>query len=772
MLGLILVVIGLGLLIVIQIEIDGKEISVKKGTSVIEAAAQSGTFIPHFCYHKKLSVAANCRMCLVEIEKMPKPVPACATQTSDGMKIYTQSEKTKSAQKGVMEFLLINHPLDCPICDQGGECQLQDLAVGYGRSFSRFGEEKKVVSAKDMGPLVAAEEMSRCIYCTRCTRFTEEIAGYQEIGMINRGEHAEIVPFIGQIIQSEISGNVIDLCPVGALTSKPFRYNSRTWELSRRKSISAHDSLGSNLEIQVKDKTVRRILPRINEGINECWLSDKDRFAYEGLYHDERIHYPMIKQDNQWLSIDWETALRHIEKGLSAVVKKHGKESIGIWANSNNTFEELYLLKKFANNYGVNNIDTCLRGQDRRLMKVKQGALWLGQSINEFLDSDVIFIIGSYLRQDQPLLTARIRQAVNHGTRLVVVQSYKEELHIPQALQKIISPHQWLEFLTQVRQGNVKEFANLLTSGQKVSIVLGEEAQLHRDFALIYQVTQELADSLSGTLGILPNSANAVGADILGLMSEEGNGIVAMTEYAKKAVILVNVEPNLDTYHAKKALDALSCADTVIALTPYTSEIIKKCADVILPIATFAETQGSFINMEGKLQSFYSVSPVTGDTKPMWKVMRVMGNVLGLEGFEFQSVQEVLEEALQTVNITSVLNNRVNTQNLAKLMYQSTDFIRVGGVSLYNTDAIVRRSDSLQQTIQAQNPSISINSKMLQTLDLHDQDKVLVSQEGGECLELLVQLEDSLPDYVAHLPMHQSNQYLGALMNEIILMRG
>ncbi|MBN3860158.1 NADH-quinone oxidoreductase subunit G [Neisseriaceae bacterium PsAf] len=756
----------------IQIEIDGKEISVEKGTSVIEAAAQAGTFIPHFCYHKKLSIAANCRMCLVEVEKNPKPVPACATPAADGMKVHTESELTKSAQKGVMEFLLLNHPLDCPICDQGGECQLQDLAVGYGRSHSRFKEEKNVVPPKDMGPLVAAIEMSRCIHCTRCIRFTEEIAGYQEIGMINRGEHSEIVPFIDKVVNSEISGNVIDLCPVGALTSKPFRYNARTWELSRRKSISAHDSLGSNLEVQVKDKTVRRVLPRENEAINECWLSDKDRFAYEGLNHDERVYHPMIQQDNRWFTVDWMTALRYVEKGLLGVTEEHGKDSIGIWANNNNTLEELYLLKKLAKNFGVEYIDTHLRVQDRTINKIKEGALWLGQSINEFLESDVIFIIGSYLRQDQPLLTARIRQAVNKGTRLVVLQASKEELHMPEAIQEIVSPNDWLDFLNKINSGENEELSALLKEGGKVSIVLGEEAQLHQDFALLYQAAQELASSVSGKVGIFPNSANAVGADMLGLIADDSKSIVEMINNPKKAVILANVEPDLDTYHNKKALEALSQADTVIALTPYASEAIKEYADVILPIATFTETPGSFVNMDGTLQSFYSTSPVLAYTKPMWKVVRVMGNLLGLDGFEFQTSQEVLAEAVSHSDMHS-LNSKIKIDDSLKNSARKTNgFVRVGGISLYNTDAIVRRADSLQQTVQAQVPSLAINSKMIQELGLSEDDTVLATQADGDCLELSVHLDDSLPDYVVHLPAHQSNQYLGALMSEIVLKRG
>ncbi|MFH4415907.1 MAG: NADH-quinone oxidoreductase subunit NuoG [Neisseriaceae bacterium] len=756
----------------VEIEIDGKKVSVETGTPVLEAALEAGVYVPHFCYHKKLSIAANCRMCLVGVEKNPKPVPACATVSVNGMKIDTESPTIKKAQKGVMEFLLINHPLDCPICDQGGECQLQDLAVGYGRMSSRFNEEKRYVPPKNMGPLVGAIEMSRCIHCTRCIRFTEEIAGYQEIGMINRGEHSEITSFLNEVVQSEISGNVIDLCPVGALTSLPFRYQYRTWEMSRRKSISAHDALGSNLEVQVKDRLVQRVLPRENEAINECWLSDKDRFSYEGLRHEERVHHPMIKQDNRWFTVDWETALRYVQKGLQGVIKDHGKKSVGIWANSNSTFEELYLLKKLAAGIGTQCIDAHLRLSDRRITKIKKGALWLGQSIKDFLNSDVFLVVGAYLRQDQPLLTARMRQAVRKGARLIVIQAKKETLHIPGAEQCILAPQDWVNFLNRLGSEEQQGHFHLSNKAGKFSIVLGEEAQLHPDFALLYQAAQNLAQRFSATLGIFPSSANAVGADVLGLVRHEENSIIEMLRTPKQAVVLANVEPELDTYHGTRALEVLRQAETVIALTAYASEAIKNCADVILPIAPFTETPGSFINMEGVLQSFYSTAPTLGLTKPMWKVLRVMGNLLELKGFEFQSAQEVLEEAVPEDGLPSVLNNEVNTDKLDSVFSHYRGLVRVGGVSLYNTDAVVRRAQALQKTVQAEKPCIALNSKMLKELGLDQADLVIVDQPGGKLMRLELSLDDTLPDYVAHLPLHQSNYALGALLGEINVSRG
>ena len=455
----------------LQIEIDGKQVSVEQGATVIEAAHKLGTYIPHFCYHKKLSIAANCRMCLVDVEKAPKPLPACATPVTDGMIVRTHSAKAREAQEGVMEFLLINHPLDCPTCDQGGECQLQDLAVGYGKTTSRYTEEKRSVVGKDMGPLVSAEEMSRCIHCTRCVRFTEEIAGLQEIAMANRGEHSEIMPFIGKAVETELSGNVIDLCPVGALTSKPFRFNARTWELNRRKSVSAHDALGSNLIVQTKDHTVRRVLPLENEAINECWLSDRDRFAYEGLYHESRLKNPKIKQGGEWMDVDWKTALEYVRSAIECIAKDGNQNQVGIWANPMNTVEELYLAKKLADGLGVKNFATRLRQQDKRLSDDLNGAQWLGQSIESLADNEAVLVVGANLRKEQPLLTARLRRAAKERMALSVLASSKEELLMPLLAQEAVHPDEWA--------GRLKNLSELAENAPRPAlIVIGEVVSL------------------------------------------------------------------------------------------------------------------------------------------------------------------------------------------------------------------------------------------------------------------------------------------------------
>lgn len=399
----------------VQIEIDGKPVEVSEGTMVMEAAKMVGTHIPHFCYHKKLSIAANCRMCLVEVEKAPKPLPACATPVNPGMKVHTHSEKAVQAQKSVMEFLLINHPLDCPICDQGGECQLQDLAVGYGKTTSRYQEEKRVVFHKNVGPLISMEEMSRCIHCTRCVRFGQEIGGVMELGMLGRGEHSEITSFVGQNVDSEMSGNMIDLCPVGALTSKPFRYSARTWELGRKKSLSPHDSLGSNIVIQTKSDQVKRIVPLENETINECWISDKDRFAYEGLTASDRITKPLVKQDGKWIETDWEPALDYVVRALKGVAQDHGANAIASVAHPMSTLEELFLLKKLTKSMGSSNIETRLRQQD---VSGAAKAPWLGMQIEDVAQLDRVLIIGSFFRKDQPVFASRLRQWAKRGLQI------------------------------------------------------------------------------------------------------------------------------------------------------------------------------------------------------------------------------------------------------------------------------------------------------------------------------------------------------------------
>ena len=749
----------------LQIQIDGKQLSVEQGSTVMEAARQAGTFIPHFCYHKKLSIAANCRMCLVEVEKSRKPLPACATPVTDGMVVNTTSPLTKNAQQGVMEFLLINHPLDCPICDQGGECLLQDLSMGYGKGSSRYSEAKHVVVGKEMGPLVSAAEMSRCIHCTRCIRFTEEIAGKQELAMMNRGEYSEITPFTGKTLETELSGNVIDLCPVGALTSKPFRYNSRSWELSRRKSVSAHDALGSNLIVQTKDHTVRRVLPLENEAINECWLSDRDRFAYAGLYQ-QRLAQPQIKQDNQWHTVDWQTALDYVAKGLHGVSHDFGTDAIGMWVNPANTVEEMYLTRKLANALGLNAVDSRLRQLDERFGAAAEGAQWLGQSIEQLAENEVILLVGARLRQEQPLLTARIRQAAKNGTKVAVMAAADEELFMPLLAQLSLHPYQWIDWLSDALNSEVGQ---TLLKAEKTSIILGADVLNHPDAAAVYTAAQDLAEATNSILGVLPQAANSIGAEIVGVAASKAeNTIAAQIKQPKQAVMLLNVEPDMDVANGAAAIAALKQAQTVMAFTAYDSNVLREVADVLLPITPFTETSGSFISMEGRLQSFHGVVQAYREARPLWKVLRVLGNVLELPGFEYENTQQILADAVTKDQIPALLNNRIQPVATSD---PDISLVRVGGVSLYATDAIVRRSEPLQSTVHAAVPIARANNVTLAKFGLSNGD-IAQAKQGNSIVSITITTDDTLPENVLFLPFHQSNWQLGALLTTVELSKG
>ena len=604
-----------------KLEIDGKPIEVASGTSVIEAAKRLGIYIPHFCYHSKLSVAANCRMCLVEVEKAPKPMPACATPATDGMKVWTHSPGAKQAQNGVMEFLLINHPLDCPICDQGGECQLQDLAVGYGGSASRYQEEKRVVLRKDLGPLVAAEEMTRCIQCTRCVRFGQEIGGVMELGMVNRGELAEIVAFVGRSVDSELSGNMIDLCPVGALTSKPFRYAARTWELARRRSVSPHDGLGSNLVVQVKQNEVLRVLPLENEAVNECWLSDKERFSYEGLNAPDRLTRPMARIDGRLQDVEWEVALERAAAGLA---------DAGVLASPHATLEELYLAGKLGP------ADFRLRHSDFSADGRRQGIPWLGMPIAELGTLDRVLVIGSFLRKDHPLIAHRLRQAAKRGAQIHVLHSVDDDWLMPIASKTIVAP--------SALAGAIAAAKDKLAGAKNPAVLLGNFAQQHPQAAAIHAAAQ----ALGAKLGFLGEAANSVGGYVAGLPS--GGGLPEALK--KDALLLLNVEPALDCADPQAA----SRARFVVNLSAWKSDV----GDVLLPVAPFTETAGTFINTEGRVQSFHACARPPGEARPAWKVLRVLGTMLGREGCALDTIEEVRAACLGSRDVATLLSNVID----------------------------------------------------------------------------------------------------------------
>ncbi len=729
----------------VELEIDGKKVEVPEGSMVIQAAHKVDTYIPHFCYHKKLSIAANCRMCLVEVEKMPKAVPACATPVSAGMVVRTTSEKAVKAQQSVMEFLLINHPLDCPICDQGGECQLQDLAVGYGKSASRYTEEKRVVFHKNVGPLISMEEMTRCIHCTRCVRFGQEIAGVMELGMLGRGEHSEITTFVGKTVDSELSGNMIDLCPVGALTSKPFRYSARTWELSRRQSVSPHDSVGANLVVQSKNNRVMRVLPLENEAINECWISDKDRFSYEGLNSEARLTQPMIKQGGEWIEADWQTALEYVAKSLKGVAADHGANALAMLGSAHSTVEELFLLKQLAQALGTANVDFRLRQSD--FSGVSAGAPWLGMPLADLSTLDSAFVIGSFLRRDHPLLAARLRQAARSGAKLHLLHATGDNSLIPTAKTIVAAPSAWVDTLAGIAaavaqarnvalpQGAAgveataaaQEIAASLASGEKRAVLIGNSAVQHPEFSRIHALAQWIAEQTGATLGFLTEAANTVGAHLVGaLPGAQGLNARQAFDEPRKGYVLLNFEPEFDTANPAQALAALRQAETVVVMSPFKTGL--DYADVLLPISPFTETAGAFVNAQGTLQTFSGVVRPLGETRPGWKVLRVLGNVLGLPGFEYDSVEDVRAAALPQGVDASRLNNRTDAA-LSRGAQAAGALERIADVPIYHADALVRRAPSLHLTAASRTAEvIGLSAALFDKLGLKEGDAVRVRQ--------------------------------------------
>ncbi len=777
----------------LEIEIDGKQVTVADGSTIMDAATKTGTYIPHFCYHKKLSIAASCRMCLVQVEKAPKPLPACATPVTSGMKVWTHSEQAITAQKGVMEFLLINHPLDCPICDQGGECQLQDLAVGYGASQSRYQEEKRVVFNKNLGPLVATD-MTRCINCTRCVRFTQEIAGEMELGQAFRGEHAEIMPFIEKTVDSELSGNIIDLCPVGALTSKPFRFAARTWELSRRKSVSPHDALGANLIVQVKHDTVKRVLPLENESINECWLSDKDRYSYEGLNSEDRLEVPMIRQGGQWQQVDWQTALEFAAHGIRDVVAEHGGAALGALLSPHSTFEELYLAQKLVRALGSENVDFRLRQADFAADGGRRGALWLGMPIAGVADLDRLLVVGSFLRKDTPLLAQRIRQAAKRGLNVCVINPTADEWLLPLHQRALVAPSAIAATMLEIafalaesrglavsdafeasRPGGISDtaraIADNLASGRKVAIWLGNLAVQNRDFTATLQLAQELARLSGGVFGVIGEAANSVGGYLANAVPGEGGlNARSMIEQPRMAYLLAGAEPDLDFADAAATMRALGGARLVVALSSFVSPSLREVADVLLPVAPFAETSGTFVNCEGTAQSFAAVVGPRGETRPAWKVWRVLGNLLSLAGFGYNDSESILAEA-RGEGFAARLDNTVDEMPLSMAAARDKQLERVSDVPIHFADPLVRRAESLQHTRDAAAPVARASGATLAAIGIAAGDRVRLRQ-GAASAELAVVADDRVAAGCVRVPAaHAATASLGPMSGEISMER-
>jgi len=782
----------------VNIEIDGVPLQVEQGDSIIHVADAAGIVIPRFCYHKKLSVAANCRMCLVEVERIPKPLPACATPVTDGMRVHTRSPMVLAAQKAVMEFLLINHPLDCPICDQGGECELQDASIGFGGDSSRFQESKRVVRDKDLGPLVATD-MTRCIHCTRCVRFGEEIAGQRELGATGRGENVEIGTFIEKNLDSELSGNIIDLCPVGALTSKPFRYQARAWEMQQLPGIAPHDAVGSNLYFHIKDDRVMRVVPRENEDVNEVWISDRDRFSYKGLYSEDRLQTPMVKRNGQWQSVDWETALSVVVEGLQRIVRNDGPEAIGALASPGATLEEFYLFQKLLRGLDCHNIDHRLHALDFRHQGQAPLFPWLGQSLEELENADVVLLVGSNCRKEQPLVNHRIRRAALRGARVFVLNPIDYAFNYPLAERLVVSPLEMVTHLAGIARafpaknkssgadaafeklfGNVnpgaveREIAEALKAGKRTTVLLGNLAEIHPQAATLRVLAGYIARHSDSTLGVLTLGANGAGAWLAGALPHRGpvgKGLKkagldanAMITQGCKGYVLLGVEPELDCANSHAALDAMTRAEFLVSLTAYRTSPMEEYADVLLPIALFAENTGTFVNATGIWQGFAAAVTPQGEARPTWKILHTLGKLLNLAGFDDLDVTQIRDELWALVRATDFpevgnigsadeFDGDIGQETGEKLNGQQ--LTRIGDVPIYAIDPLVRRATDLQKTADAlecaMECTIRINNTLAESLNIKQGQLVSAIQEGCR-KDLPAVIDHRVPDWCAWLP--------------------
>ncbi len=732
------------------IEVNGRELKAKAGALLIDVADEAGIAIPRFCFHNKLSVSANCRMCMVEVEKVPRPLPSCATTVTDGMKVFTRSPMALAAQKDTMEFLLINHPLDCPVCDQGGECELQDVAMGYGRGISRFVEGKRMVPEADIGPLIATN-FTRCIHCTRCIRFGAEIAGIREIGATGRGEYMTIGTYIEKSVNSELSGNMIDLCPVGSLTSKPFQFTARAWELVQHDGIAPHDSVGSNIRMHVCNNRVMRVHPKNNEAINECWISDRDRFSYQGLYTGDRLTKPLIKKGGEWNEANWEEALEFAAKGLRQARGEDG-DRIGALLSPASTLEELYLAQKLMRGLGSDHVDVRLRQADFR--GTEPAFPWLGQTIRELETLDAALLIGSNLRKEQPILGHRLRKAVRGGAQVTFINPLRLDLNY-RAVQWVSSPAGMVTELAAVAKSlgasgglmdraevgeNHKALAEQLKGAERATVLLGNLAQAHPDYAVLRSLAATVAEASGARLGYLPEAANSVGARVAGALPDAGLNARTMLEQQRNGYLLLGIEPGYDLWNPAQAQQAFAGADFVVALSAYRSDSLEVAADVILPMAAFAETSGTYINAEGTRQSFAGAVTPLGEARPGWKILRVLGNLLDVEGFEQMSSEEVLAEVAG-----GEPDNSTDGSLVDECQTEASGLMRIGDVPLYAVDPLVRHASALQQTLDALTAAICINEVVAGSAGLVEGDRAVIVQDGGRA-ELPVVIDPGVPD--------------------------
>ena len=761
----------------VTIEVDGQTIETRKGAMLIEATDAAGIYIPRFCYHKKLSVVANCRMCLVEVERAPKPLPACATPVMDGMKVFTRSKLAVEAQRATMEFLLINHPLDCPICDQGGECELQDLSLGYGGDISRYTDRKRVVRDKDIGPLVQTD-MTRCIHCTRCVRFGAEIAGLRELGATGRGEHMRIGTYVEHAMSSELSGNIIDLCPVGALTSKPYRYSARAWELQQRDSVAPHDCVGSNVHVHIKGRRVKRVVPQDNELINETWLADRDRFSYEGLNSDKRLLVPRIKTDGAWADAEWTTALDLIAGKLRGIAQSKGAERIGALASPSSTTEEFYLLQRVLRGLGSHNIDHRVRQSDFSDQAIQPAFPGLGMGFDGLEGADAVLLIGSHLRHDQPLLNQRLRKAVSNGAKVTVVGTVGYDFNFALHDHIVVRPSEMTRTLAgiagaligqveaDIDEGTRKtletagtdqrqrDIARCLLEGERTVVLLGNAAQRHASRSTLRALAGLIADWSGGRLGHLTEGANAAGAWLAGAVPHRGPGgreldrigldARAMLDEPLSAYLLLGIEPDLDCRDGAKAKNTLQTAEFVVSLSAFQHPALDELADVLLPIGLFAENEGSYVNVAGTWQSFQAAVPPPAEARAAWKILRLLGERLDLPGFDAVECSEVTNEAKALFGEIDGLDTGPRVLGEIALGQPVDGIEPIVEIPMYAVDPLVRRATALSQMPPSGDDHIYLSPETLVQLKLGEDMKVAVSVNGARAT-LITAADPRLP---------------------------
>ncbi len=769
----------------VNIEIDGIPLKVDPTKMIIQAADEAGIDIPRFCYHKKLSIAANCRMCLVEVDKARKPLPACSTPVSDGMKVFTDSKIAVNAQRSVMEFLLINHPLDCPICDQGGECELQDLSMGYGEGISRFTERKRAVKDKDIGPLVQTD-MTRCIHCTRCLRFGQEIAGIKELGATGRGEHMEIGTYVEHSLVSELSGNIIDLCPVGALTSKPFRYKARAWEMQARPSIAPHDAVGSNIELHIRNNDVMRVVPRDNEDVNESWLSDRDRFSYLGLNSEARLSEPMIKVDNQWQVVDWQTALEKTVDGLKGVINKFGAEEVAGLISPTATLEEAYLFQKWLRGLGIENIDHRLRQQDFADSDIDDSLNdW---QLADIEDSDAIVLLGSNIRSEQPIIAHRIRQASLAGATVSSINLFKRDLLMPVDRQIAVNSKQmvqslagiakallaaarqdagdWLDLLPERSPSAFEHNVALqLSNAMNATLFVGDLINHQPQASILRALARLVAELSDSRLVILPATNSNAHKLAATLPVDKGLNARQSWERALRGYVMMGLDPMLDTAQPTVVRDALRRASFVVSISSFDNDWVRQYANVILPMACFAETSGTFIGIDKRPQQFAGAVAPRGDSRPGWKILRVLGNVSKLKGFDYISSQDVVDEIESPLRETK---KKSEARFIPDSLELDSDLMLISEVPMYNTDSLLRHSEALQQTPESRHNGFArINSKEAEQRGLDPQHEVVISQDDRQ-VTVPLEIDDDIADGCIYLAAATPiSAQLGSLFSQV-----